>query len=102
MRSYGAAERQPGRGVGLPVREVRDALGHLYDLPYLQTHPLAARAGGGKGLRQLLEDSVASLGGSGRLAVLLRLRYVDGLEPADVWTRLAISKSEYYHAHRRA
>jgi predicted ATPase len=84
------------------VREVRDALGHLYDLPYLQTHPLAARAGGGKALRQLLEDTVASLSGPGRLAVLLRLRYVDGLEPADVWTRLAISKSEYYHAHRRA
>jgi non-specific serine/threonine protein kinase len=87
-----------------PGRRVRDALAHLHDLPYLQTHPLAARAGGGKALQRDLVDTIAALDGgrAGRLHRLLVLRYADALASPAVWTRLAISKSEYYHAHGRA
>jgi hypothetical protein len=42
------------------VRQVRDALENLHDLPYLQTHALAGRAGGsspsGRALRRALEE----------------------------------------------
>ena len=87
---------------GPPERLVRDALGHLHDLRYLQTHPLAALAGGGKALQGDLAAAIAGLDGGGRLGQLLALRYGEALEPNEVWNRVGVGKTEYYHAHRRA
>jgi predicted ATPase/tetratricopeptide (TPR) repeat protein len=86
------------------IRQVRDALVHLHDLPHLQTHPLAARVGApapsGRALQRALEEVLGSLG-SGRVPDLLRLRYGEALEPAVVWRRLGIGKSEYHRGHAR-
>jgi non-specific serine/threonine protein kinase len=100
-------------------REVRDALAHLYDPAYLQTHPLAGlvpvdptvRAGGlGRALRQLLVEAIdatrpivamdSSPSGS-LINQILTTRYVEALEPALVQDRLAISRSEYYREHQK-
>ncbi|HEY3081959.1 MAG TPA: AAA family ATPase [Chloroflexota bacterium] len=86
------------------VRQVRDVLEHLHDLPYLQTHPLAARAGGsapsGRALQRALQEVLGPLVG-GRIAELLRLRYAEALAPPAVWRRLGIGKSEYHRSHGR-
>jgi predicted ATPase/Tfp pilus assembly protein PilF len=86
------------------VRQVRDALENLHDLPYLQTHPLAARAGApapsGRALRRALEEVLGALG-TGRIPELLRLRYVEALAPPAVWRRLGVGKSEYHRSHGR-
>jgi hypothetical protein len=74
------------------VRQVRVALEHLHDLPYLQTHPLAARAGAsgpsGRALQRALEQVLGALG-TVRIPELLRLRYAEALEPPAVWPRPA-------------
>jgi predicted ATPase len=92
------------------VRRVRSALVHAHDLAYLETHPLAALAGGGRALRRHILDAIGSLdlargpGGSGgthgRTQQLLNLRYADGLTSREVAARLAISQGEYYREHR--
>ena len=112
-------------------RLVREALAHLYDLPYLQTHPLAAlvvrdrepgaagpalpRRAAGKRLRQALLEALEALrpdprtagavGAArdqpGRSHHLLALRYVEGLPPAGVQARLAVGRSEYFREHQR-
>ena len=102
------------------IQQVRDALAHLHDLPYLQTHPLAGRvaarpgapaAAAGKLLRQHLLDAVEALrapsGAAGgphawRGHRILVLRYVEALDVAAVQQQLALSSSEYYRDHRRA
>lgn len=96
---------------------VRDALLHLHDPSYLQTHPLAMRAAGsgaiarGKWLYRLLLDSIAALrptsgtptaSRSWRTYRILELRYIDAREVADVIDRLAISRIQYYRDHHRA
>src|SRR5438874_10319283 len=85
------AERRTAFG-----REVRDALAHLHDLPYLQTHPLAravrqdvARRGEtvGRVLQRTLRDALERLRPAAegrsprawRTFEALRLRYVEGL-----------------------
>src|SRR5438105_1751539 len=88
------------------VRQVRDALGRLYDLPYLQTHELAAQAGGGQALQRVLFGAIDALGGrvahQGRAHTLLVLRYVEGMTPAIVQRQLGLGKSQYYEEHTRA
>ena len=111
------------------VRQVRDALAHLYDPVYLQTHPLTAalgvadpapdpggiggarRAAAGRVLRRRLLDAVARLrpeakageaDRAGRMHRLLELRYVEALDPAAVQAQLGIAKSHYYREHARA
>jgi CheY-like chemotaxis protein len=98
---------------------VRDALLHLYDPAYLQTHPLLTYAGHaefgavarGKRLRQALLDAIESLqpGAGGivpahawRTYRILELRYVEGNEVADVIAQIALSKSQYHREHNRA
>jgi hypothetical protein len=76
--------------------DVRTALGHLHDLPYLQTHPLGGDRG--KELQRRLSEGLDALGG-GRRAELLRLRYAEALESAEVARRLGISIGEYYREH---
>src|SRR5688500_10041401 len=80
--AHQAHRSPPARGMppdGLFARQVRDALRHLYDPVYLQTHPLArwvwsqdacdaagrgrrsARQTAGAALQRALEDVVAAL-----------------------------------------
>jgi predicted ATPase len=100
--------------------QVRDALVHLYDLPYLQTHPLARffRANrsdshtptAARALQRCLLEVIDALhaptAGSAvreqRGHRLLHLRYVEGMTAEQVWAQLGISKTEYYREHRRA
>ena len=97
------------------MREVADALLHVYDVARLQTHALASRMnpqarsndGVGRALQQMLLNTIdelrpARLGPperAGRIHRLLVLRHVEGLEPSAVWAQLGIGKSEYYREH---
>jgi len=99
---------------------LRDALLHLYDVAYLQTHPLArfveipsgsSTALRGKLLLQTLLDAIESLrppdgtpsnSHSWRRYRLLELRYLEALSAADVYAELAISKTQYQRDHARA
>ena len=100
---------------------MRDALAHLYDPVYLQTHPLASgpaappgeavRVRAGRVLRRRLLDAIAQLrpeGKAGEVSAaarahrLLELRYVEALDPPVVQEQLGIEKSQYYREHARA
>ncbi|HEV8635731.1 MAG TPA: tetratricopeptide repeat protein [Chloroflexota bacterium] len=100
------------------ARQLRSALVRLYDPVWLQTHPLAAElpepsplappSQRGEALRRWLLDAIETLRpgaagpGDARGHKLLRLRYVEALEPAEVWSRLGIAKTQYYRDHNRA
>ena len=102
------------------VRRVRDALANLYDVTYLQNHPLAAfvrdpggvrSSGAGHAVQHALHQAIDSLrpdpvsaqgGRIERRSQILRLRYVEGLDPPAVQDRLGIGKSHYYREHERA
>jgi predicted ATPase len=98
---------------------VRDALTHLYDPTYLQTHPLtqlmprepnnhAVRLG--KALQGYLLAAIEELRPSDEIAEshawrsyqLLRLRYVEALEIPAIARQLAVSQSECFRDLRRA
>lgn len=90
---------------------VLDALKHLADLDHLERSPLAAALAEGEvvsdpralGLQRCLLDLIGDLTPkTGDAGGLLRARYAEGRSVADVCTRSAISKSEYYRRHRRA
>lgn len=98
---------------------VRDALLHLYDPSYLQTHSLLAfarEANGttvarGKRLYQALLDAIEALrpeagvepaSRAWRAYRILELRYVDGRETSDVMSRVVLSKNQYHREHNRA
>jgi DNA-binding CsgD family transcriptional regulator len=94
-------------------REVGDALAHLHDPAWLQTHPLLRFVRGtrpddprvGGTLRTALLEALATVGAEpagARLQRLLTRRYVDGLNAPGVQAELAIAKSEYYRQHTRA
>ena len=95
---------------GAPLEQVRGALARLHEPGALERHPLAARFGGGKGLRRALEDAVAGLvrrdanagARAARRHELLRLRYLEALPVEEVHRRLLIGRSEYYREHERA
>jgi non-specific serine/threonine protein kinase len=95
-------------------RRVTDALAHVHDLPYLQSHPLAAGLsdGGemaGRALQRVLLSAIDSLapgrGSPARAGGLahraLELRYVEALAVPTVCARLGVSRSGFYRAHRR-
>jgi predicted ATPase len=99
-------------------RQVHDALAHLHDLPYLQTHPLvsalpvepdARPAAAARRLQAALLETIdalasgesASAGRGQRVHRLLVLRYVEALEAPAVWRQLGLGKSEYYVQHGR-
>jgi non-specific serine/threonine protein kinase len=114
-REKGASEQPPEF-----AQHVRDALRHLHDRPRLQTHPLARyvstddskrSTGRGKTLQDTLLAAVEAMrpaadargdGIAGRSYQLLVQRYVDGGEAAEVQSKLAIGKTEYYAEHQRA
>jgi predicted ATPase len=113
-----ADPRQGAPDTGVFGRQVRDALLHLHDLPYLQRHPFVARMqrldGGGaaaaaKALQaRLLEavdglrpgDDVPAAAPAWRRHRLVALRYVEGLDVAAACRQLGISPSEYHREHR--
>ncbi|HEX5414578.1 MAG TPA: response regulator, partial [Chloroflexota bacterium] len=109
----------------VPSREkfpdlVRDALGHLYDAAYLQTHPLALVLASaspdrapfrGKLLFQALLDAIEALhpptdkridSPAWRTYRILELRYLDGSNVTTVLEQLAISKTQFQRDHSRA
>jgi predicted ATPase/DNA-binding NarL/FixJ family response regulator len=125
----GAGADARDRAPAAVEQQVGEALKHLHDLAYLQTHPLASRAlsdrsgragGAGKALQQSLLEAIGALGpardagnardprpaaaGSraGRGYRLLTLRFVEGLALPAVLQRLAVSRSEYYRDYHRA
>src|SRR5438105_3158921 len=101
-------------------RQVRDALAHLHDFAFLQTHPFArlarpdesrSDAAAGKLLQRALGAAIDSLRPDPpvplashvwRTFQILELRYLEGLDVAAVQARLALGKSEYHDDHRRA
>lgn len=101
------------------ARQVRDALNHLYDSPYLQMHPLAARFSApdaepheaSQALRQALLTAIKGLrpiagvpasSPDWRLYRILELRYVEGLTPNETMDRLGLEKSRYFQEQARA
>jgi predicted ATPase len=101
-------------------RLVHDALAHLADPASLQTHPLTHilvpevrpnGSGRGRLLRQRILEGIGQLrpgpdvssdAPARRAFRLLELRYVEGLSPAEVANRLALSRAGYFREHRRA
>ena len=99
--------------------QVKDALSHLYDYMYLQTHPLADflitnATGDGiraKMLRQILLQAIEELKPEADIPVrspewrgyrILYQRYVEGLDTEEITAELAISRSQFYREHRKA
>jgi CheY-like chemotaxis protein len=97
---------------------VQEALNHLYDAPFLRTHPLARvlippdtdALQRGRLLRRSLLDAIEQLCPPAGLPAqspdwrayrLLELRYVNGLTPAEVMQQLAISRSYYFREQAR-
>src|SRR4051794_20452015 len=116
-----AALRDPTDSLSLPAefsQQGRDALGHLYDLAYLQTHPLlrfvpptleqgVRRRGGALqdvllGTLEALRPSPTAPDHDGRPFQIMSLRYVDARDVADIQAGMGISRSEYHRSHRRA
>jgi CheY-like chemotaxis protein/AraC-like DNA-binding protein len=102
------------------VDQVKDALEHLYDFPYLQRHPLThtraaplqgPAASVAQSLRRELMDAVETLNPGpdvpfraphARLYNLLHLRYVEGMTVQEVANELGISARQTYRDFRRA
>jgi len=96
---------------------VHSALNHLYDVPYLQTHPLVSimtsdnnRLGRSQQLREVLLgaiDAMRPLSGSQQGSVawrafrILELRYIEGLSPTETMAELAISRSQFFKEQAR-
>jgi CheY-like chemotaxis protein len=93
---------------------VRDALTHLYDAPYLQTHPLASLLPKSEQndplqrmqrLRRLLLDAIHAVrpapgtpasSPDWRHYRLLELRYVEAMTPRQAMEELALSRSQFF------
>jgi CheY-like chemotaxis protein len=99
---------------------VKDALGHLYDYHYLDSHPLAlqhwpqaTRQGGTRAERfnRLLLESIEELNPPGtpskdtsraRYYSLLIYRYVEEWELEDIMRELGYSRSQFFREQRKA
>ncbi len=102
------------------VQQVRDVLDHLYDYPYLQTHPLteallaADRLGPRermRSLRALILQAIEELNPGpdvpfrslrARVYSVLNLRYVEGFTVEGVARELAVSERQLYRDLRKA
>jgi len=123
VHETGRPGRQPVAGETVRsdfARHVRDALHHLHDLVSLQTNPLTryvSREPGvrtanlGKSLQKAVLEAIESLkpvdvsqstGRSARTYQILTLRYVQGLDLAEVLEQLGVGESEYHRSQRRA
>lgn len=101
------------------VEQVRNALAHLYDYAYLQTHPLAARLDATQALddvsraqmlrRTLLDaldclrprDPADDIAAGSRAYTVLTYRYVDGLAVEEIMAKLALSRRQVYREHAK-
>jgi CheY-like chemotaxis protein len=102
------------------LKQVRDVLAHLYDYPYLQTHPLIGHfrtpdgldaRGRMRFLRSLILEAVEGMSPGPRVPFrsrraraydVLNLHYVEGLMVQEVARELAISERQVYRDLRRA
>lgn len=101
------------------TRQVKEALEHLYNLPYLQRHPLVLEGGvtaerateiSGQRLRQELAAAIETLNpGAGvpfhaphaRIYNLIRLRYVEGMTVREAGHELGLSLRQAHRDLRR-
>jgi len=98
------------------IEQVKQVLEHLYDFPYLQSHPLANQLaegddGRGQALRRLHLDAIERLnpgkdvpfGAShARVYNLLQLHYVEAMTIQECAAELSISVRQAYRDLRRA
>jgi len=101
------------------VEMVRDALGHLYDYPHLQTHPLVDRLGPRRSLgvqqrgrflhtailrtvEELHPGAVPFRSAHARTYNVLNLHYIEGLTVQEVARELSISERQCYRDLRKA
>lgn len=101
-------------------QQVRDALHHLYDYPYLENHPLTLqywpevpRGGSSRAHRfsRLLLESIEDLNPPGKVAAdashvrfysLLVYRYVEEWSLADILRELGYSRSQFFREQQKA
>jgi CheY-like chemotaxis protein len=100
------------------ARWVQEALQRLYDLPYLQKHPLTNLLAGAEidrlqrvpHLRRTLLDAIHALAPENaaqaqspdwRAYRILELRYIEGLTPPEVMQQLVLSRSYYFREQAR-
>ncbi len=100
------------------ARWVQEVLQRLYDLPFLQKHPLTAMLAGDDvdrpqrvpHLRRTLLDAIHALAPAGaglaqspdwRAYRILELRYIEGLTPSEVMQQLVLSRSYYFREQAR-
>lgn len=101
-------------------QQVRDALHHLYDYPYLQNHPLALRywsderrsgAGRAQRLSRLLLEGIEALNPPGetvtdasrvRYYTLLVSRFVEERPLAEILRELGYSRSQFFREQHKA
>lgn len=102
------------------LEQIRDVLAHLYDYPYLQTHPLIEQfehpnqlspQGRMRFLRSLILEAIEELNPGpdvpfrshyARAYNVLNLHYVEGLMVQEVARELAISERQVYRNLRKA
>ena len=102
------------------TQQVKDALAHLYDYAYLQTHPLASllvsdelasQQTRGQELRKILLQAIEALNPGPnvpfrsperRSYASLFCRYVEGQSPAEIAQSLAISERQLRRDHGQA
>jgi CheY-like chemotaxis protein len=100
--------------------QISDLYQHLYDLVYLRTHPLTdvlvdapdiRRKDKAWLLHELLLDVIEELDPGPEAPAFSREwrrhrlmvgRYKNGMEPAEVWQEIAVSRRQYYREHRAA
>jgi CheY-like chemotaxis protein len=101
------------------VKWVHSALSHLYDAPFLQSHPLGDvlltederhPLNRSQNLRRVLLDAIQSLRPElGRPALspdwrgyrIMELRYIEGLSPAETMEELKVGKSQFFRDQAR-
>jgi CheY-like chemotaxis protein len=101
-------------------QQVRDALHHLYDYPYLESHPLALRywpEAGREGpsrahrFSRLLLESIEELNPPGKVAAdtshvrfysLLVYRFVEERPLSDIMHELGYSRSQFFREQQKA
>ncbi len=100
------------------ARWVQEALQRLYDLPYLQKHPLTDLLASAETerlqrvphLRRTMLDAIHALAPANgaqaqspdwRAYRILELRYIEGLTPPEVMQQLALSRSYYFREQAR-
>src|SRR5712692_7430883 len=103
-------------------RQVRNALGRLYDPIYLRRHPLVAEmvavgldaatpCAAGAALRDALLQAIETIkpdtGRDGSECIwrpyrIMQLRYVEAMTPTQVQSALGVAKTQYYRQHEQA